>query len=106
MQILAEVNKAKLILKSVNRPDINEKDDMGKLVTKTYFLVLVFEVYFFLTLQGRTALHIACEYDNINAVEELLEANALANIRAKDGSTPLHVIIKLGLIILELFFNL
>lgn len=40
---------------------------------------------------GRTALHIACEYDNINAVEELIEANALANIRAKDGSTPLHV---------------
>lgn len=58
----------KLILKSANRPDLNEKDD-----------------------NGRTALHIACEYDNINALEELIEANACVNIRAKDGSTPLHV---------------
>ena len=57
-----------MILNSSNRPDINEKDD-----------------------NGRTALHIACEYDNINAVEELIQANALPNIRAKDGSTPLHV---------------
>jgi ankyrin repeat protein len=58
-----------MILKSpvTIRPDVNEKDD-----------------------SGRTALHIACEYDNINAVEELVEANALTNIRAKDGSTPLH----------------
>ena len=58
-----------MILKSQNRPDINEKDD-----------------------NGRTALHIACEYDNINAVEELVQANVLPNIRAKDGSTALHVI--------------
>jgi ankyrin repeat protein len=57
-----------MILKSPNRPDVNEKDD-----------------------NGRTALHIACEYDNINAVEELIQANALPNIRAKDGSTALHV---------------
>lgn len=57
-----------MILKSPNRPDINEKDD-----------------------NGRTALHIACEYDNINAVEELIKANAYPIVRAKDGSTPLHV---------------
>jgi ankyrin repeat protein len=67
----AEVNKVKLILKSPNRPDINEKDE-----------------------NGRTALHIACEYDNVDCVKELIEANAFPNIRAKDGSTPLHVTIK------------
>ena len=65
---LAEVNKVKLILKSPNGPCINEKDD-----------------------NGRTALHIACEYDNVDCVKELIEAGALPNIRAKDGSTPLHV---------------
>lgn len=58
----------KLILRSANRPDVNEKDD-----------------------SGRTALHIAAEYDNIGALEELCEAGALVNIRARDGSTPLHV---------------
>jgi len=52
-------------------PDVNEKDE-----------------------NGRTALHIACEYDNINVVEELIQANALPNIRAKDGSTALHVQLK------------
>ena len=36
-------------------------------------------------------LHIACEYDNIGALEKLIESNALPNMRAKDGSTPLHV---------------
>lgn len=41
--------------------------------------------------KGRTALHIAAEYDNIGALEELVEAGALVNIRARDGSTPLHV---------------
>ena len=40
--------------------------------------------------QGRTSLHIACEYDNLEAVELLINANCLPNIRAKDGSTPLH----------------
>ena len=44
-----------------------------------------------LEIKGRTALHIACEYDNINVVEELIQASALPNIRAKDGSTALHV---------------
>ena len=57
-----------MILRCQYRPDVNEKDEFG-----------------------RTALHIACEYDNINVVEELIMANALPNIRAKDGSTPLHV---------------
>ncbi|CAF0796674.1 unnamed protein product [Brachionus calyciflorus] len=70
---VAEVNKVKLILKSSNKPDINEKDDFG-----------------------RTALHIACEYDNINALEELIEANAIVNIRARDGSTPLHTAAEFG----------
>jgi len=65
---LAEVNKVRMILRCPHRPDVNEKDD-----------------------NGRTALHIACEYDNINVVEELVQANALPNIRAKDGSTALHV---------------
>ena len=44
-------------------------------------------------ISGRTALHIACEYDNISALQELVEANAIVNIRAKDGSTPLHVLL-------------
>lgn len=70
------MNKVKLILKSANRPDINEKDDNGK-----------------------TALHIAAEYDNIGALEELVEANALVNIRARDGSTPLHVLYSFDLAI-------
>lgn len=50
-----------------------------------------FNEFFFSCFIGRTALHIACEYDNINVVEELVQANALPNIRAKDGSTALHV---------------
>ena len=66
----------KMILKSAYRPDINEKDD-----------------------NGRTALHIACEYDNIGAVEELLlDAGCLRNIRAKDGFTPLHTAAEFGAI--------
>jgi len=40
---------------------------------------------------GRTALHIAAQKNNISVVEDLIEANALANVRSKDGSTPLHV---------------
>jgi len=62
-----------------------------RLANKTYNFKTEIIFRFSFDLKGRTALHIACEYDNISVVEDLIEANALANVRSKDGSTPLHV---------------
>jgi serine/threonine protein kinase len=70
---ISEVQKVRLILRSSNRPEVDERDT-----------------------NGRTALHIAAEYDNINVVEELIEANAVANIRARSGATPLHTAAEFG----------
>ena len=62
-----ELNKLKLILQSEFCPDINEKDE-----------------------DGRTALDIACEYDNVDAIKEIIKHNPLMNLRANDSYTPLH----------------
>ncbi|MBY0353177.1 ankyrin repeat domain-containing protein [Candidatus Babeliales bacterium] len=40
--------------------------------------------------QGQTALHIACDQQNISWVNSLLRAGANPNIRCRQGCTPLH----------------
>ena len=62
-----EINKLKLILNSQFCPDINERDE-----------------------DGRTALDIACEYDNVAAIEEIMKKKPLMNLKAIDNYTPLH----------------
>ena len=62
-----QLNKLKLILESEFCPDINEKDE-----------------------DGRTALDIACEYDNVDAIKEIIKHNPLMNLGANDQYTPLH----------------
>ena len=57
----------KLILESPNSPHIDEKDEYG-----------------------RTALHIACEYDNVEAVKELMKKKPTTHLKDKDNYTPLH----------------
>ena len=44
---------------------------------------------------GYTALHIACENNNINVVKLLLKNNANLNIQNENGDTPLHIATKL-----------
>ena len=81
-------------LSSMNLLHYDDWKSTDAVQTLIYFLDAVMTEFIYKTENlfiGRTALHIACEYDNIDTVEELIEANALANIRAKDGSTPLHV---------------
>lgn len=41
--------------------------------------------------KGETALHTACEFDNVEVVELLLEAKAHTDITSEDKITPLHV---------------
>ena len=64
---LGALSKLKLILKSPNSPHIDEKDEYG-----------------------RTALHIACEYDNVEAVKELMRKKPTTNLKDKENYTPLH----------------
>ncbi|XP_064167127.1 ankyrin repeat and SOCS box protein 18 isoform X1 [Anguilla rostrata] len=44
-----------------------------------------------LTAGGKTALHEACENDNTDCVELLLERGASAGLPSEDGYTPLHL---------------
>ncbi len=57
-----EINKFKILLKSANCPDVDERDE-----------------------NGRTALDIACEYNNIEAIKELVKKKASVDIKALDG---------------------
>lgn len=41
-------------------------------------------------LNQMTALHIACQYSNVESVKRLLQAKADANAKSKDGFPPLH----------------
>ena len=38
----------------------------------------------------KTALHVACEAQNIDCVQYLLDAGADPNVQAENGRTPLH----------------
>jgi hypothetical protein len=63
----AGLSKLKLILKSPHCPDIDEKDE-----------------------NGRTALHIACECDNVDGIKEIMRKKPSTNLKDKDNYTPLH----------------
>jgi myosin-5 len=42
-------------------------------------------------LDGRTALHVAVEANNLHAIQELLKRSAVSNAQDNDGNTPLHI---------------
>lgn len=42
-------------------------------------------------LDGRTALHVAVEANNLHAIRELLKRSAVSNAQDYDGNTPLHI---------------
>ena len=44
----------------------------------------------------RTALHLACDRENVQIVQELLIRNASVTAKDEDGNTPLHAAVRLG----------
>jgi len=90
----SEVTKLHLAIKEINAKLmtelLNNSDDALMLVNAS-------------NLDGQTALHVAVEANNADAIRELLERNAVANAQDFYGNTPLHLsnTTDIGLLLLE-----